>query len=155
MIKETALPDRIACAWALNVFSKNLFERSDPLSQAEIIRAGDKEMNVIRHNDMSADSNVVLGVRPPGKVNEGITDSGSSQQLSAAISAERNEINRVTGKDASETRWEPGVRAHPVAAALWAARDERRPKVRRRQLSLRTAKRLQDVFGEANLGALI
>jgi hypothetical protein len=80
-------------------------------------------MNMIRHYDISSDGNVVLGVCPLGKTNEGTADSGSSEQPSAAISAERYKINRITGKDTSETRWKPGVRAHPVAAALRAARD--------------------------------
>ena len=121
MIEKSSLPEWLCLVISDGCSSQKPFEHSDPSSQFEIIRPGDKEMEVIRHYHISAEGDVVLGVRQLGKASERIGDQSSGKQLPAPISAQRYKINRIAWKQAREPRWSPGVSTHPVAAALWAA----------------------------------
>jgi hypothetical protein len=63
VIKAHALPDRVGTRSAHNAFREVLFQEANPASQFKIVRAADEEMDVIRHDDVAPDGDVVFGVR--------------------------------------------------------------------------------------------
>jgi hypothetical protein len=121
VIEKTALPSGISRRPALNCFCQHLFEQANPPPQFKSVRAGDEKMEMIWHDHIAPDGDVMIGIRSVCETNQALTDRGTRKQFSAAVRADCHEINRIIGKDALNARWNPGVTAHPVAAALWAA----------------------------------
>jgi hypothetical protein len=58
VIKKAALPDRRRCCYD-NMFRESLFQHSYPWAELKIVRSADEKMNVIWHDDISTNSDVM------------------------------------------------------------------------------------------------
>ena len=59
MIEKAALPDR-RCPGQRNMFRESLFQHSNPWPKLKIVGSANEKMNVIGHDHISANSNVLL-----------------------------------------------------------------------------------------------
>jgi len=121
LIEESALPKGILSFKATTFPRDELLESPDPPAKHKIIRARDEQMNVIRHNYVAPDGDVVLRVGTFRKYNERSRDWIAGEDWSAAMRAGGDEENRITRNNAVESWRSSGIASHPVAAARWAA----------------------------------
>ena len=59
MIKKAALPDRRAACWQ-DMFCERLLQPSYPWAELKIVGSADEKMNVIGHDHVSTNSDVML-----------------------------------------------------------------------------------------------
>ena len=121
VIEESTLPDWVCARGPHDALRETLFQKTDPASQLKVVRPADEQMNVIGHNHVAPDGDVVLRVCSPGKFNERSRDWIFREDRSSAIRAGRHEENRITRNDAIKPGRSSGEAPHFVAAALWAA----------------------------------
>ena len=62
MIEASAFPDWVSAPSAHNALRKTLFQKPNPTSQFKVIGPADEKVNVIRHNDVAADGDIVVRV---------------------------------------------------------------------------------------------
>lgn len=122
MIKKSALPDRVGRAVWPHVLRENSFKRADPATQLEISIAGDKQMQVIRHDDVATDSNVVPFSCAFGKINEGTVHVLGGENALSVSRATRHEICWPLRENVTEARWRLWISLHLVIAFRRAKR---------------------------------
>src|SRR5439155_25561755 len=103
--------------WLWSLFARHslgqkLFEGSHPAPQLKIIRPSHEEMNMVRHDHITPNRYVVLGVGVFAELNEAGIDSGICEQRCATISADRYEKNRIAGEYPYKSRRNLGVLLH-------------------------------------------
>lgn len=108
MIEEAALPDGIFAYRPHNSFSDAGLEEPEPPGEIELGFATDEERNVIRHDHISTDGNIVLGIGTLAKCHEGVVHYARSEVGSFSVRAECDEIERVGGEDKLESSWRSG-----------------------------------------------
>ena len=133
VIEESTLPDRPSDLTANDLFLQALLQHAEPSSKREVVGSADEQMEVIGHDDVAADGNVMVGIRSFRELNECMCDRICRQHWPPPICASRHEKDWIARKDARESWRDAGVRTHPVAAALWAAWDKVEPDSKRRQ----------------------
>ena len=78
----------------------------------KIIWSSHKEVNVVRHDHITPDRYVVLGIGVFAELNKSCIDSGICEQRCATISADCYEKNRIAGEYSGKSRWNLGVLLH-------------------------------------------
>ena len=89
----TARCSRVSAQRA-NHFAETLFEKFDPAAEVEARSAGHQQMNMIRHDDIPADSDAVLAPSALDKGEECGVDVRLSQTRPTLMRAKGDEINR-------------------------------------------------------------
>ena len=95
MVKKSALPNGIWRTVWPRLFSKNSFERADPATEFEIIAAGDKQMQVIRHDDVTTDSDLVISRSTLRKIDKCVVNLVCRENWSSILNAAGDEICRL------------------------------------------------------------
>src|ERR1700720_3736975 len=99
------LPHRIC-------FSKYYFSIPIHLPRAKSSGPQTKQMEVIGHDDVAADSNVMVGICPFRELSERMCDRICRQHWSSPICASRYKKNRIARKERGKPRWNAGIFVH-------------------------------------------
>jgi hypothetical protein len=95
VIEESFLPMRFLAAKPKQFFSDDGSQRVDPFGKRDSSRRNrDEEMNVIGHNDVTADGNV-MSLPADAKIPENIVDLFSGQQSKPLMRVEGYEEKRM------------------------------------------------------------
>ena len=106
MIEESFLPWCPARGRFPGRFREELLELANPAPQDEIHRTAHEKMNVVGHDDVSADGDIEAVDRSADESNKRVVDCSLGEPWTPVVGAEGHKINRriVTLKDAIQLR---------------------------------------------------
>ena len=112
MIEEASLPKWISRVGGFNRSREDALQSSNPISDFNIMRQGDKKMDVIRKNHVPSDRNPEIGLRALRERNESPVKSIICQIRTTSIGAEGYEVKRASWKDYIQSSWRAGELGH-------------------------------------------
>jgi hypothetical protein len=116
MIEKAFLPVRLVNSEMKQFFANDVAHRLNPCGQGDAIRwKGSKEMNVIRHYDITTNRDIML-LRVGRKHAKCLMDFISCQQASAFIRVKGDEVERPDVSRKDGRAWED------VVAIVWYSR---------------------------------
>jgi hypothetical protein len=101
--RKSALPNWSRCFDSPDCSSEMLLQHSDPVPQPEVIWPTHKKMQMIGHDDVTTDCNIVFRLRSDCEFYEGRIYRICRYDVSALMGTERDKKQRVVGEDASES----------------------------------------------------
>lgn len=117
VVEEAALPDGIFACRPDNRFAEVWLKEAEPRGEIELRVATDEKMNVIGHDHVSTDGDVVLGVGALAEHQERVLHCARSEVWPLPVAAERDEIDRVRSEDELKSSWRSGE-AHVCIVAV-------------------------------------
>jgi hypothetical protein len=108
-------------------FPERLFQRPNPATDNKLIRAGHKQVNVIGHNYVTSDCDIVFFVGSFRENAEGITYYSIRETFSTSIGAKCDEEQRIGSKNALKSGRNSRISFHLIQGV----RCNRRPAGRR------------------------
>jgi hypothetical protein len=101
-----------------DLFFQALLQHAHPSAKLEIVRPANEQMNVIRHDHVATNGDVVPRVCTLRKFDERSGNWIGREDLSSSIRAGRHEENRIIRHDTVKSRRSSREAPHPVAAPL-------------------------------------
>ena len=122
MIEKAALPDRQRACWH-NMFRDSLFQPSYPWAELKIVGSADKKMNVIGHDYISTNSDVMLRMRARCERYERAVHRVRCKQLPSFVCTKCDKEQGIVSEDLAQAWRHFWIFTHAsvVAASLWEA----------------------------------
>ena len=122
MIEKAALPHR-RCPCQRNMFRESLFQHSDPWPELKIVWSADEKMNVIGHDHISANGNVMSRICLRCERHKCGMHCVGCEQFPPLVCTKCDEEQGIVSENPPQSRREFWIFAHAnlVAASLWEA----------------------------------
>jgi hypothetical protein len=122
MIKKAALPDRQRACWR-NLFRERLFQHSYPWPKLKIVGSADEKMNVIGHDHISTNSDVLTRICLRCERHKCGMHRVGCEQFPSLVCTRCDEEQGIVSEDPPQARRQFWIFAHAnlVAASLWEA----------------------------------
>jgi hypothetical protein len=112
MVEKSTLPNGLCRIEALDVFSKDSLQGSNPAAEFELMVASHKQVHVIGHDHVAAYSDIVISLSGSSKINEGSVNSRVGKKTAPIVRAACHEVQRKTQQYAAESGGRFGVFVH-------------------------------------------
>jgi hypothetical protein len=107
VVETTLLPHLRTLSSQTSATRKRLFQLPNPATKNETCVAAREQMHVLRHYNVSANSDVEFPLSVCSKIYERLMHIVARQPFSATVSAKGDEVERPRVKEPVQTEWPP------------------------------------------------